>query len=594
MRLSTVMCIKQFALVIRITCTLLILALCASRAPVLAQAVATTSMVTINFAGTSGGNDLSGFPAVSADGRYVLFSSDATDLVSNYTRYMDLYVRDLQTATTTPVNVNRNGTSGLNGPTGAADLSPSGRYVAFESVATDLVNTVDTNNTNDVFLRDLLTGVTTLVSVNRFGTATGNDASYWPKVSADGRFVVFTSYATDLVENYRAGEQGLFVRDMLAGTTTLIVSGVPESRIIINKSPLQLLPKTDRVEVQDYHPIISANGRYLAFSCYSDLVFNGSGVGPAKGYLRDLNNGTTSPVRLDGKLPAEGDIRGISADGRFVLWTRDIPSNIVQPFSFGTHPFNLYVRDMLKQEAKLVTISPDRKSDARNSDGNAAVVHDAAISGDGRFVAFVTNATNLAPEKTTIDFEDIFVRDTVAEVTKVVSVNAWGTASGNRQSWLPHISGDGRFITFYSRASDLVDNDRNDVPGGFGTEDVFVRDTQLGITTLASINRTGTNSANNWSRNPIVSADGRRVVFMSIASDLTPYETNGIRNVFAYTVPTQFGQVQFSAGSYQASETDGSATITVTRTGGSEGDVSIDYSTSGGTASSRSNYTPAF
>src|SRR5438270_51995 len=147
MRLSTVMCIKQFALVIRMTCTLLILALCVSRAAVLAQTVATTSMVTINFAGTAGGNDLSGFPAVSADGRYVLFSSDATDLVANYTRHMDLYVRDLQTATNTPVNVNRNGTTGLNGPTGAAVLSPSGSYVAFESVATDLVNTVDTNNT---------------------------------------------------------------------------------------------------------------------------------------------------------------------------------------------------------------------------------------------------------------------------------------------------------------------------------------------------------------------------------------------------------------------------------------------------------------
>src|SRR5437016_7665450 len=274
MRYSTTMRVKQFAPATRITCALIFLALCGARTAVPAQAVSPVSLVTINFAGTSGGNDLSGFPAVSADGRYVLFSSDATDLVANYTRYMDLYVRDLQTGTTTPVNVNRNGTSGLNGPTGAADLSPSGRYVAFESVATDLVNRVDTNNTNDVFLRDLQTGVTTLVSVNRFGTATGNDAAYWPKVSADGRFVVFTSYATDLVENYRAGEQGLFVRDMVAGTTTLIVSGVPDSTIIINGKNLSgSEPKTDRPEVQDYHPILSANGRILAFSCYSDLVF---------------------------------------------------------------------------------------------------------------------------------------------------------------------------------------------------------------------------------------------------------------------------------------------------------------------------------
>src|SRR5438552_18181571 len=148
MRLSTTMYFRQFALAVRILPTLMLLALCASRAAVLAQAVAPTSMVTINFAGTSGGNDLSGFPGVSADGRYVLFSSDATDLVSNYTRYMDLYVRDLQTATTTPVNVNRNGASVGNGRTGSADLSAGGRYVAFERVATDLVNTVDTNNTN--------------------------------------------------------------------------------------------------------------------------------------------------------------------------------------------------------------------------------------------------------------------------------------------------------------------------------------------------------------------------------------------------------------------------------------------------------------
>src|SRR5437016_1827810 len=252
MRYSTTMRVKQFTPTTRMTCILIFLALCGARTAVPAQAVSPVSLVSINFAGTSGGNDLSGFPVVSGDGRYVLFSSDATNLVSNYTRYMDLYVRDLQTATTIPVNVNRNGTSGLNGPTGAADLSASGRYVAFESVATDLVNRVDTNNTNDVFLRDLQTGVTTLVSINRFGMATGNDASYWPKVSADGRFVVFTSFATDLVENYRAGEQGLFVRDMLAGTTTLIVSGVPDSTIIINgKNPLGLELKADQVEIQE-------------------------------------------------------------------------------------------------------------------------------------------------------------------------------------------------------------------------------------------------------------------------------------------------------------------------------------------------------
>ena len=156
-------------------------------------------------------------------------------------------------------------------------------------------------------------------------------------------------------------------------------------------------------------------------------------------------------------------------------------------------------------------------------------------------MTFATQATNLTPQKTDYTFEDIFVRDIVAGITKLVSANAWSTTSGNRQSFSPRISGDGRFIAFYSRASDLVYNDTNDVPGGRATEDVFVRDTQLDITTLASLNRTGTASGNGWSLNPNISTDGRRVVFTSIASDLVPYDTHGVKNIFAYSIPTQFG-----------------------------------------------------
>src|SRR5437879_10753346 len=109
MRLSTTMRIKHVAPATRITCTLILLALCGARTAVPAQAVSPVSLVSINFARTSGGNDLSGFPVISGDGRYVLFSSDATNLVSNYTRYMDTYVRDLQTSSTIPVNVNQIG-----------------------------------------------------------------------------------------------------------------------------------------------------------------------------------------------------------------------------------------------------------------------------------------------------------------------------------------------------------------------------------------------------------------------------------------------------------------------------------------------------
>jgi hypothetical protein len=582
---------NHFRLIIGIISSIVLIAMYGL--PVVAQTISPVSLVSINVTGTGGGSDLSGFPVISADGRYVLFSSDATNLVSNYTRYMDTYVRDLQTSTTIPVNVNRYGTGGANGPSGAAYLSSSGRYVVFESVATDLVTTADTNNTNDVFVRDMQTGVTTLISVNRFGTAAGNGLSYLPRVTADGRFVVFTSYASDLVENYKQGEQGLFVRDTVAGTTTLIVSGVPNT-IIIEKNPLALRPTGDIPEVADYHPVFSGNGRYMVFSCNSRLVSNDIDGPPSKAYLRDLYTGATTLLSINRSgYPTVGGALGVSADGRFVLLTSPdaLATDLPTPFSLKDSS-NLYVKDVQTQQTKLVTISSDEKSDARDSFGSEVVIRDPAISADGRFVTFVTRATNLTPEKLNSTFEDIFVRDTIDGVTKLGSINAWGTASGNRQSWLPKMSGDGRFIAFYSRASDLVYNDNNDLPNNGGTEDVFVRDTQLGTTILASINRFGSASANNWSLNPIISADGNRVVFTSIASDLVPYDTNGIRNIYAYNVPSQFGQVQFSASSFLASEGDGSAAITVTRTGGSEG-VAIDYATAGGTASSRSDYTPA-
>ncbi|PYS56469.1 MAG: hypothetical protein DMF74_28655, partial [Acidobacteria bacterium] len=157
-----------------------------------------------------------------------------------------------------------------------------------------------------------------------------------------------------------------------------------------------------------------------------------------------------------------------------------------------------------------------------------------AMSADGRFVVFVTRAINLTPDKLNSDFQDIFVRDMVAGTTKLVSANAWGTASGNRQSWPPRISAHGRFVVFLSRASDLVYNDNNDPPGSFGCEDIFVRDIQLGVTTLASMNRFGTNSGNQcaYFNSYDISGDGHRVVFASAASALVANDTNNASDVF--------------------------------------------------------------
>jgi Tol biopolymer transport system component len=193
-------------------------------------ATGVTRLVSVNKAGTGGGNNDSFGAIISANGRYVVFTSYASNLVANDANALpDLFVRDLATKTTKLISVNRAGTSGGNIPTlGSVDpaITPDGRFVAFYSAASDLVAN-DTNNLIDLFLRDIVAGTTSLISVNRAGNAAGIGLLFTPAISADGRFVAFQSEANDLVENdpQRAGgnqDTDVFVRDVAAGTTSLV------------------------------------------------------------------------------------------------------------------------------------------------------------------------------------------------------------------------------------------------------------------------------------------------------------------------------------------------------------------------------------
>src|SRR5579862_4863782 len=156
----------------------------------------TTEVVSVNTSGMSG-NSYSFSPAISANGRRVAFVSIATDLFSLPTSGRNVFLRDLDAKTTYLVSVNVAGNSGGNGRSRDASVSADGRYVVFVSEASDLVAN-DSNNTSDIFVRDLQLGTTTLVSVNMAGKS-GNGLSEAPAISNDGRFVVFQSRASDLV-----------------------------------------------------------------------------------------------------------------------------------------------------------------------------------------------------------------------------------------------------------------------------------------------------------------------------------------------------------------------------------------------------------
>src|SRR6266446_5338687 len=182
----------------------------------------TTERVSVASGGTEG-NDASLGSALSADGRFVAFDSAATDLVAADTNGVsDVLVHDRQTGTTERVSVASDGTQG-NGKSGLLSfafppaLSADGRFVAFVSFATNLV-AGDTNGATDVFVHDRQTGITERVSVASDGTQ-GNNASSYPVLSADGRFVAFDSDATDLVAGDTNGTTDVFVHDRQTGAT---------------------------------------------------------------------------------------------------------------------------------------------------------------------------------------------------------------------------------------------------------------------------------------------------------------------------------------------------------------------------------------
>jgi len=340
----------------------------------------------------------------------------------------------------------------------------SGRFVAFESGASNLVPG-DTNGFLDVFVHDTRTGVTTRVSVGLAGVQ-GNMHSFRPAISADGRFVAFHSDATNLVPGDTNERGDVFVHDTRTGVTT---------RVSVNSAGVQ-------GNVESINPAIREYGRFVGLSDGEQILI--AGINPA-----------------------------ISADGRFVAFESDA-SNLVPVDTNGVR--DVFVHDTLTGVTTRVPV------DSAGVQGNESSF-DSAISADGRFVTFVSDASNLVSGDTN-GRRDVFVRDTLTGVTTRVSVDS-ARVEGNEGSWFPAISVDGRFVAFNSDASNLVTGDTN------GHLDVFVHDTRTGVTTRVSVDSAGV-QGNEGSFRPAISADRRFVAFVSWASNLVPEDTDGFWDVF--------------------------------------------------------------
>ena len=309
--------------------------------------------------------------AVSADGRYVAFTTAAPNLVPDDTNNTwDVLVHDRRTGTTSRISASSAGVPGDSSSYGQA-MSPDGRYVSFTSDATNLVPG-DTNGAYDGFVHDRSTGTTSRVTVTDGGTQ-ATARSYAPAISADARFVAFVSDATDLVPGDTNGVADIFLRDRRAGTTVL-VSGA-------------------HADAPSDAPVISADGRYVAFTSEAALV-PGDTNGVADVYLRDLRAGTTVRVSLtaDGGQAVDGGSYAptISADGRHVVFGSDA-GNLVPGDSNG-------VADVFLRDLRAGTT--DRVSLAADGDQPDDASYGGVLSRDSRFVAFASAATNLVPGDT--------------------------------------------------------------------------------------------------------------------------------------------------------------------------------------------------
>lgn len=433
---------------------------------------ATDTSVLLVSTSTDGGYNANGgshAPAISADGRYVVFLSEASNLVTDDENgLLDVFVYDVWTRTTTLVSRNYDG-GPANGEPSRPSISANGKFIVYSSDASNVVPD-DDNEASDVFLYNRLLGVTELISVNSDGNP-GNKNSFTrrPSVSEDGRFVVFFSNSTNLAPEYDIEDDPetnhVYLRDRGSGTT---------------ESSTTLISKNADDEIGDdnsEYPTISADGSTIAFHSFADNL-------------------------------------------------------IVDDFKDNNATSDVFLYDIATETLTRISNTPDGWA------GNGASDL-AALSSDGKKVGFVSFADDFLPAGTdNNNSSDIFIFSAADGTIERVSINSDGE-EGNAISDVPSLSEDGRYVAFYSFADNLVTDDENecieDTNKKRSCTDVFRHDTDLGETIRVSIN-VADEEGNNDSACSGIIADGQAVVYYSLATNLVAGDSNNIQDIFIYSL----------------------------------------------------------
>jgi Tol biopolymer transport system component len=423
--------------------------------PAAAASPPTTTRVSVSTAGSQADRDTYA-AAISSDGRYVVLNSIARNLVPGDTNdASDVFVHNRSTGQTTRISVNTGGRQG-NGSSDSAAMSANGRYIVFTSTASNLVDG-DTNNASDVFLYDQGSGVTSRVSVSARGRQ-ANGPSALPAISADGRYVAFQSFASNLVRGDTNGLTDIFVRDLATGKTT---------RVSLTSRGRQA--RCNLGSCESTQPALGEHGRYVAFqSSATNLVPHDTNrLGDV--FVRDRRTGKTTRVSVDSRGRQGGGDRtnngsnapAISQNGRYVVF-HSADSNLVRGDT--NRVFDIFVRDRRTHRTTRVSIS------TAGAQANAESLGAASISRDGRYVAFTSLASNLVAGDMN-EITDVFIRDLVTGRTTLASLGQRGNQGDDASSaYGVAFSANDRYLAFSSWATNLVGGDTNSVA------DAFVRD----------------------------------------------------------------------------------------------------------------------
>jgi Tol biopolymer transport system component len=558
------------------------------------------------------GNGASFNAQLSADGRFAVFESAASNLVAGDSNgRTDIFVKDLASGAVQRVSTSETGAQ-ASGPSYGARISADGRFVLFVSDAPNLV-AGDTNTSSDVFVKDLASGALRCVSIDALGQP-GSYDSFQAAFSADAREIAFTTAASNIVpgmvrvdfETVRVANP--FWADGAIDTVrasvnfalpdaveNLVLTGTPAIRGAGNSLANRITGNggdnalggglgndtldggagadTLRggagrdtyvvddagdvvVESEQFGPVLasvapgggplpgvggvlgslSGDGRTLTFDAHATAV-----------YHKDLDTGALRLVSTAAPdtLPRQGSDARVSADGRYVVYRA--LGDYVQFDNNDTS--DVYLRDMATGSVHHLSASLT----AATENGSSQAPD---ISDDGRIVVFDTVASNLGVADRN-GWIDVVAKDLATGALRIVSATAAGD-QGNGHSLAPRVSADGRFVAFQSFASNLAANDGN------GARDVFVKDLATGALHLVSANEAGEvgNDSLAGSLGAALSADGRYVVFESNASNLVDADTNGATDVFVRDLHTgALRRVSVGAGGGQGNGTSAAADI---------------------------------